>query len=182
MAARGSKDVVCVAAAADDRAAPGVIAVVAFGAAVAVERKTRPVSAGKMAPATESRSAGTEIESKGSAISAAAHAVHTMWRAAAEARRIASAASQATASTSELLMASEAASGHRVAVQFNIYLPSFFASSMSWDMRSSSSRVSRVEATSSSAATACSGEPLKKVSSTCLTAVRLALSRATVGR
>ncbi len=121
--------------------------------------------------ATGTRSAGRSHVSSGSASRAAAAAVQTRCRAAAERRPSASAASEAAI---------------RIRVDFsayanNIYLPSRLAFSIISAMRSSSSRVRRVAETSSSAATACSGEPLKNVSSRCLTAERLAFSRATTG-
>jgi hypothetical protein len=62
-----------------------------------------------------------------------------------------------------------------------ILLSSLLAFSIISAIRSNSPGVNRVAETSSSAATICSGDPLKNVSSTCFTADRLAFSRPTVG-
>src|ERR1039458_8360157 len=91
------------------------------GAAVAaVVRNTRPTSAGSTALATRTRNAGSATVSSGSATSAAADAVHTMWRAPAVRPRRSHTISHATPSTRVLLSAALARIGHTDAVQFNI--------------------------------------------------------------
>src|ERR1039458_479121 len=144
--------------------------------------KTTAGSNGRSAPDAGTRSAGNETERNGNASTAAAAAVHTRCRNAADRPRSAQAANHAAPSTTVLLSAALAKKeNHCDTFQIDIYLPSRLASSIISDIRSSSSRVRRVAETSSSAATIWSGSPAKKVSSRCFTADRLAFSRATVG-
>src|ERR1039457_553945 len=90
--------------------------------------------------------AGREIESRGRATSAAAAAVHTKCREAAERLRSASAINQAAQRTAMLLKAApRKIADHADSLMTNIHLPSFLALSIISDMRSSSSLVSRVE-------------------------------------
>ena len=121
------------------------------------------------------RNAGSDTVNIGRARTATAAAVHTRCRAAADRLRNRKAHNQAATRITVLFSATLIRMG-------NIYLPSFFALSIISDMRFSSSRVMRVEETSSSAATTCSGESWKNVSNKCFTADRLAFSRVTVGR
>src|ERR1035441_9765452 len=89
-------------------------------AVAAVARNTIPTSAGSTALAALTRNAGSATVNNGSATSAAAEAVHTMWRAPAERLRRSHAISHAATSTSVLLSAALARIGHADAVQFNI--------------------------------------------------------------
>src|ERR1039457_3443854 len=104
-------------------------------------------------PPVGTRRAGREMESRGSATSAAAAAVHRMCREAAERLLRASAINHEAQRIAMLLKAAPRnMADHADSLMTNIHLPSFLALSIISDMRSSSSLVSRVEETSSRAA------------------------------
>ena len=102
------------------------------------------------------------MERTGSASTAAAAAVQTRCRDAADRPRNKNATIHAAPSTTVLLSATPRhIANHADSFQPVIYLPSLFAFSIIAVMRSNSSRVSAVEETSSSAATICSEDPSK---------------------
>ena len=120
---------------------------------------------------------GSDTERNGSASKAAKADVHTRCRVAADRRRRLKDNSHVALNTTVPLNATPSPSEN----QCDIYLPSFLAFSIMAAMRSSSSSVSRLADTSSSAATTWSGESWKNVSIRCFTAERLAFSRPSAG-